>query len=86
MQVLWSTVAEEAYANEKGMLGGLKIRSLKDDSVSAQVFKGHDYFTTCSSTPLRSRMFHNSRWHRITRARSAGAGAAGLGAVLCHRT
>lgn len=33
IEVLWSTVAEEAYANEKGMLGGLKIRSLKDDSV-----------------------------------------------------
>jgi hypothetical protein len=32
-QVLWSSVAEEAYGSEKGMLGGLKIRSLKDDTV-----------------------------------------------------
>ncbi len=33
IEVLWSTVAEEAYGNEKGLLGGLRIRSLKDDSV-----------------------------------------------------
>jgi hypothetical protein len=33
--VLWSSVAEEAYGGEKGMLGGLKIRSLKDDTVSS---------------------------------------------------
>ena len=33
IEVLWSTVTEEAFANEKGMLGGLRIRSLKDNSV-----------------------------------------------------
>lgn len=33
MQVLWSSVAEEAYGSEKGLLAGLKIRSLKDDTV-----------------------------------------------------
>ena len=34
VQVLWSSVAEEAYGSEKGLLAGLKIRSLKDDTVS----------------------------------------------------
>jgi hypothetical protein len=33
VQVLWSSVAEEAYGSEKGLLAGLKIRSLKGDTV-----------------------------------------------------
>lgn len=41
IEVLWSTVAEEAYGNEKGMLGGLKIRSLKDDTVSISALSSH---------------------------------------------
>ena len=33
IEVLYSTVAEEAYGSEKGLLGGLKIRDLKTDEV-----------------------------------------------------
>lgn len=29
MQVLWDTVVEEAYGNEKKMLGGLRVKNIK---------------------------------------------------------
>lgn len=35
IEVLWSTVTEEAFGNEKGFLGGLTIRDLKTDEVHA---------------------------------------------------
>ncbi len=33
MQVLWNTTTVEAYGNEKGMLGGLKVQDVKTKEV-----------------------------------------------------
>lgn len=34
IEFLWSSVVEEAYGNEKGMLGGVKVKNLKTGEVS----------------------------------------------------
>lgn len=49
IEVLWSTVAEEAYGNEKNMLGGLKIRNLKDDTVGcdSKLYCSHTMTLAC---------------------------------------
>ncbi len=46
IEVLYSTVAEEAYGGEKGFLAGLKIRDLKTDEVSS---------CRCNPSALRQR-------------------------------
>ena len=45
MQVVWNSAVVEAYGNEKGRLGGVKVENVKTKEVrDIQVsFKGHDW-------------------------------------------